>query len=678
MKQIVRAALCALGGTILFLSGPTRPIPVQPGHFDPLFLAGWVGLVPILFAVLDEDCDRPFFYGWIGGLFANGGGFYWINHLLVRFGHMPWFAALPIYLLLVAYQAITFGLFAWALRRLRAHLDLPVTLLAPIVMTALELVVPFLFPWYLAITQAWQRPVIQIADMTGPLGVTFLLVLANGALYDLAHARLRRQKLPWRRAAMAAGVIALALIYGQIRIRQVEARRAAAEKVKVGVVQANIGITEKFVPGLREQQLAVHQRLSADLERRGAKLVVWPESSYPYYFRRGQAHDWADDKRVQQGFSTPVLFGAITFGGDSPYPFNTALMMDGHGNVTGTFDKNFLLVFGEYIPFYEHARWVQKLIPEASNFARGDSVTAFPLGRWRLGPMICYEDIIPSFGNRLGALDPSPNLLVNITNDAWFGATSEPWEHMALSVYRAVEHRLDLVRAVNTGVSAFIDATGRVVDRGPAVDPEDQPDAKPVTLLDEAAMLQAGGLYGTIGDSFGGLNLLALLGLGAWARKRSGKPVRWRAVGEGAAVLAVGVLGSAAIAGRSHFGLALSLIAHRPTSPADAADAFSSGMWLLLLGAAATVAMGAVLARRTGGRPRLEACVAAVATLLGPALVMGRIEGETAALVFTALGGAGAALLGVRLGAQKAAVVLAATDQSTPSDEKPKKRRAKR
>src|SRR5205814_5021079 len=99
---------------------------------------------------------------------------------------------------------------------------------------------------------------------------------------------------------------------------------------------------------------------------------------------------------------------------------------------------------------------------EMSNFARGSSVTTFPFGPWRLAPMICYEDIIPSFGRRLVAQEPPPNLLVNITNDAWFGATSEPYEHMALAVYRAVEHRLDLVRAVNTGVSAVIDATGRV------------------------------------------------------------------------------------------------------------------------------------------------------------------------------------------------------------------------
>ncbi len=636
-SPLARAGLCALAGTLLFLSC---------ANFDIWPLA-WIGLVPALFVVLDRDCKRPFLYGWISGLLANGGGFYWIIHLLTRFGHMPWIAAAPLYLLLIAYQAITFGLFAWSLRHLRDATGLPATVLAPIAMVALELVVPFLFPWYLAITQAWVRPIIQIADVTGPLGVTFLIVLVNAAIYEFAIDRKQ-----WRRLAVAGGVVAVALAYGQIRIHQVEARRAAAPHVPVGVVQANIGITEKFAPGLREQQLALHQELSADLTRRGAQLIVWPESSYPYAFERGQRRDFMDRRRVHQGFDTPILFGAITFGGGSPYPYNSALMLDTGGEVTGVFDKNFLLVFGEYIPFYEHIQWVRTYVPEASNFARGDGVTTFPFGKWRLGPMICYEDIIPSFGRRLVA--EKPNLLVNITNDAWFGATSEPYEHLALAVYRAVEHRLDLVRAVNTGVSAYVDATGKVRERGPAVDPEEHPDAKPLALLSDVAMLDAGGLYGAIGDLFGLLDLIAFAGLGVWARRRLGRPVRWRAVGIGVAAAAALVALGALAAGPSRFGVAMEVLAHRPTPPGDTSR-FGLAAWMLVVGLAAATAVGVLLARAAGRKkeapPRLEASVAAVATLLAPPLAAGRIEGETAALVFTALFSVAAAMIGVRLGA---------------------------
>jgi apolipoprotein N-acyltransferase len=666
----VKALLCALGGTLLFLSCAS---------FDIWPLA-YVGIVPLLWVVLDEKCTRPFLYGWICGLLANGGGFYWIDYMLRRFGHMPMIASLPLFLLLVAYQAITFGFFAVAVRRLRDVTKLPVVLLAPIVMTALELAVPFLFPWYLAITQAWVRPIIQIADITGPLGVTFLIVMVNGAIYEALAAWRAKSPIPWKRVGAAATVVVLCLGYGLIRIHQVEARRAAAPHVKVGVVQANVGITEKFVPGLREAQLGLHQQLSQKLAADGAELIVWPESSYPYAFDRRATHDYHDIRQVQRGHNTPMLIGAITAGDDAPYPYNSAMMLDEHGEITGKFDKNFLLVFGEYIPFYEHLQWVRKYVPEASNFARGDGVTVFPFRDWKIGPMICYEDIIPSFGRRLAA--QHPNLLVNITNDAWFGATSEPYEHLALAVYRAVENRLDLVRAVNTGVSAFVDATGKVRKIGPAVDPEVNRDAKPQALLDEVAMVDAGGLYATVGDTFGVLNLLAFAGLGIWARRRSGKAVRWRAVGIGAGALAVAILvGGLVAGGASQIGVVFEILAHRPTPPGDTSR-FALGGWLLLATLLGAAAMGTLVTRLESRdqprQPRLEVSIAAVFLVLAPSL-FGRIEGETAALVFTSLGAMAFALLGVRFGKWLGAKPAAEKIEEAPAPtEKPRKKKSRK
>ncbi len=651
-SRALRLLFSALSGTLLFLAC---------ADFDIWPLA-WLGFVPLLVVVLDRRCQHPFFYGWLAGLLANGGGFYWINGLLERFGHLPTIAALPLFFLLIAYQAITFALFAWAVRRLRDATALPIVLLAPVAMTAIELVVPFLFPWYLAITQAWVRPVIQIADLTGPLGVSFLLVLSSAALYELWEARRGRRRLPWRSLGLASGAIVAALLYGQIRIHQVEARRAAAPHAKVGLVQANIGIHEKFVPGLREQQLALHQRLSAELAGRGADLIVWPESAYPYVLSRAQATDFPPDdaRRVQRGFDRPILFGAITVG-SGPYPYNTALMLDERGQFTGSFDKNFLLVFGEYIPFYEHIKWFRDLIPESSNFARGEGVATFPFRGRRLGPMICYEDIIPSFGRRLVHLPAGerPHLLVNITNDAWFGATSEPYEHLALAVYRAVEHRLDLVRAVNTGVSAFVDATGRLVEQSPAVDPDRTLDVQPQTLLADVALLDASGPYGTLGDTFGALNLLVLLGLAVLARARLGHPVGWTAVGLGVASMAL-LLGLGAVA-TGQLPAALEVIAHRPTPPGDVSR-FGISLWLIAVLLFAATATGALLGRR--GAARIEAMVSVSLVVIGPPLLWGRIEGETASLVFLVLAAAGMALGGVRLARRQGKVKKGASGRA--------------
>jgi apolipoprotein N-acyltransferase len=194
-------------------------------------------------------------------------------------------------------------------------------------------------------------------------------------------------------------------------------------------------------------------------------------------------------------------------------------MMDAAGNATGSYDKVFLMMFGEYVPFYDQIPWFTEIFPEASNFSRGSEPASFPLhtaaGDFKLGPLICYEDILPSFARRVAKL--GPNAFVNITNDAWFGRTAEPYQHLALAVFRTVEHRLEMVRAVNTGVSAHIDAAGRVLQATESVDPDDQPVVPPKTLLVDLAMLPGGGLYRAVGDLFGFLCLLSLVALLAWA-----------------------------------------------------------------------------------------------------------------------------------------------------------------
>jgi apolipoprotein N-acyltransferase len=389
-------------------------------------------------------------------------------------------------------------------------------------------------------------------------------------------------------------------------------------------VQANIGIHEKFHVDLAANQLTRHQQLSTELVRQGADLLIWPESSYPYYFLRQQSHDWpdGDPKQVQHGFTKPILFGALTLGGK--YPYNSALLMDAGGNVRGAFDKNILMVFGEYIPYYEHMRWLQELIPETSNFARGTEVAVLDLDGVKIGPMICYEDIFPSFGRRLMQLDP--HLLVNITNDAWFGRTSEPYEHLALSVYRTIETRLDLVRAVNTGVSAFIDSTGYVVWKGPTVDSDEI--APPFTHIAEAAVQTPQKIYARLGEWFGSLCLALTLFLGLRARARAGTPLDWRLVAFAAGALAAVLVATASLSG--HPLLALEILARRHVG--ETKLTFDTGVWLLPAALLGCIAAGLVAARKP-----LECAVAVLVVMVGPALAVGTLEGEQAGLVISAI-----------------------------------------
>lgn len=663
-----QAILAALSGTLLFLAC---------ADFDIWPLA-WLGMVPLLWVLLDGESQprssRPFLIGYITGLFANGGGFYWIVGLLMRFGHLPFLAALPIFLLLIAYQALTFGVFALLISRLRRHIDLPVTLLAPLCWVACELCVPYVFPWYFSITQAWVPRVIQVADFSGPLGVSFLLVLSNGALFDLLRAlprlrgmtrgRLRRLSTP----LYGAAVIALSLVYGTYRIHQVDEARAKAPKIKVGVVQANVGIHEKFVPGLREQQHLLHLKLSQELAQKGADLIMWPESSYPYPLPRPFVRDFPDNdlRKLQRGYQTPLLFGALTVerNPEGEYvPYNTALLMDKSGDITGRFDKNFLLVFGEYLPFARELAFLRELIPAISNFARGTTTTTFPFDyqgqRYFLGPMICYEDIIPAFGRRLFANPFPPNLMVNITNDAWFGATSEPYEHLALSVFRAVEHREDLIRAVNTGVSAFIDATGRVYRKGPAVDPQLTPDAPPVTLLEEAALLPPGGLYQRLGDAFGGTCFVIVLFLGLLSRRRAGVPLLLRELFLALLVMQGAVLLFGIFGGLSNLRAIYATLLHRSESSFSESALFTATWQLgvaLLVGA---LGLGIRIGRRLGAKNesgvvpgRMELLLAGAATTVLPVVLFGRMEGNTGAVVILYGLCAAGTLLGRRIGSR--------------------------
>jgi apolipoprotein N-acyltransferase len=493
----------------------------------------WFALVPQLLVALEAKTPkRAFLWGWLTGTLANTIGFYWMDGLFERFGHMSKLEALPIMMLLTSYQGVEFALFSWGVRRARARAGegVPLALLAPLVMATLELVLPQVFPFYLAISQAFVPPVIQIADLTGPIGVTALLVASSGALVDalLGH-RAGRGRAALRPLAVVAALVVADLAYGAARLRQVDAARAVAPKVKTGLVQANVGILEKWDPKEFAKLLTTHQEHSAALARAGADFIVWPESSYPYALPRPFAREWpADDpRRVRVGFDTPLLFGALTLhpgarpkAGPDRFPYNTALMMDAGGAITGSYDKVFLMLFGEYIPLYDSVPWFTEIFPEASNFSRGSEPASFPLrvaGRdYKLGPLICYEDILPGFTRRVAKL--GPNALVNITNDAWFGRTAEPYQHLALAVFRAVEHRLELVRAVNTGVSAHVDAAGRVLARTASVDPAEAPDAQPSKLLVDLAMLDGGGLYRHVGDLFAFACLLALVALVARAR----------------------------------------------------------------------------------------------------------------------------------------------------------------
>ena len=211
-------------------------------------------------------------------------------------------------------------------------------------------------------------------------------------------------------------------------------------------------------------------------------------------------------------FDAAVMFGTLSIGRshDAQMDFeklyresskrrklyNTAQLVEKDGRVLGTYHKTYLLMFGEYIPFADKLPWVYEILPEAGNLTPGTEIKTMPFRGFELGPIICYEDILPRYVRKLSKLNP--HVLVNVTNDAWFGKTAEPMLHLALAMMRTVEHRRWLIRSTNTGVSAFVDANGRMVQHTSIYEPE-------ILRQSVAMMPPTRTIYSYIGDILGWL-----------------------------------------------------------------------------------------------------------------------------------------------------------------------------
>lgn len=809
LKILFSIPLSILSGVFVFLSFP---------NFN-LFYLQWVSFVPLLFAIRWTGAVGAFFIGLLSGFVTNAGGFYWVVGLLQEFGHMKIEPSMALSALLCLYQGLTFAFPCYFIKKLEIK-GIPFIISMPFIFTAVEYLLPFIFPWYIGNGQSKFLQIIQIVDITGISGLSFLIFLVNANFYQIISNLLQKKRIPIFSTSIVFVLFISTFIYGLFKIFEINEKIRREKKLKIGVVEANVGIWEKEakkpsgepLPPYEQVQLLYynllkHQFASMDVEKKGAELIVWPESSYipvsdiyvktqnffwaalddegniyfrdekkwdfdhkknlnfsikamagggkeeivlcgekgkVYFNRNGEwkeefvgidktlrsifispmedggvivagdegfvamkdnntwkllqsgiveninsifgrdiknlyfiadggivlrfngkefkqisipdgvklhSGDFENDKSVWfagsdghifnirngkiisiptsthlslfdiyarrdgiyavgegglilkfmgegfvqidnpsketlriiegngngefliggdngtlmeydgkefkiiktpsnrkivslsyidffpsypiprdvkflyvsdaplpltrkfpdsvlkdrgtdmrdrnaalRGFSKPLLFGAVTFDlkdGKRNY-YNTAILTGENGKVLGGYDKNYLLIFGEYMPFGDIFPFLHKIFPESGNFTPGEELKVFDFRGIKIGIMICYEDILPRWTRKLSG--KNPNLLINLTNDAWFGKTSEPYLHLALSVFRSVENRLFLIRSTNTGVSAVIDPAGRVLKKTSIYDPE--------TLLADITPLSIDTIYRKFGDIF--------------------------------------------------------------------------------------------------------------------------------------------------------------------------------
>jgi apolipoprotein N-acyltransferase len=447
--------LAIFAGLLLTLCFPRFGQPV----------VAWVALFPLFFLAANNRPPACFTLGWIAGVCHGLTLLYWITYVVNHYGNLPLPVSLAVCFLLVAYLAIFPGLFCAGLSWLRQR-GLPWLLFAPFLWVALELGKSRLltgFPWEnLGYSQYSWLSFIQIADLAGVFGISFVLVLANALLFLLIIGQNDRRKLVTRLFCLLllTGLILTVYGYGRWRLATLETR--SSPYLKVALVQGNIAQDTKWDPAFQQATLEKYVRLTREVAELQPNLVVWPETATPFYFLADSQNTKIIMAEVRE-LGKPLLFGSPAYRRQEGRLrfYNRAYLLDSDGMVAGYYDKIHLVPFGEYVPWKRLLFFVNKLVQATGDFASGDRAAVLEVPPARLGLLICYEAIFPELSRNL--VGAGANLLVNITNDAWFGRSSAPYQHLSMAVLRTVENRVPMARVANTGISALIDARGHIL-----------------------------------------------------------------------------------------------------------------------------------------------------------------------------------------------------------------------
>jgi apolipoprotein N-acyltransferase len=448
--------LCLLTGLLLVLIFP---------WYDVEWLA-WVALVPLLMATRGVRWRTALLWGWVSGCVAYLGILRWIPHTMINYGGVPTPLSYGILLLLVGYVGLAVGVFTagwtWSLRRWPRG----AVLIVPALWVALEWIRAQAlsgFPWAsLGYSQYLNRPLIQVADVTSVYGVSFALVLGNVVIAQLLYSTVQRR---WKGVGVpcALAVLCLAATWGYGRWRLYQSSTAAMSApatLTVALLQGNIAQDLKWDDAAREAIFSVYRSLTleaaADAE---VELIIWPEAATPFFFANDRLFQ-ARQLRLAQDAGRPLLFGSPTYARDDGQDvmFNSAFLVGPETTVRGRYDKIHLVPFGEYIPLRRLLFFLDKLVAGIGDFRSGEAYTVMAIPQGRFGVLICFEAVFPDLVRHF--VRDGAQFLVNITNDAWFGDSPASYQHLSMVVFRAVENRLPVVRAANTGISAVIDSTG--------------------------------------------------------------------------------------------------------------------------------------------------------------------------------------------------------------------------
>lgn len=457
-------------------------------------------MAPLLALATRAAPARAFRLGWLAGTAGIALAFAWLVYAIRVFGGFPAPIAILLYLPIVAWMGLQLGVFLGVVSWLGPT---PLGIGAPLVFTAIEFLFPSLFPWRLANSQYRVPLLLQTGELAGPSLLTFAIVWANVAVLAVlrwiaarrATATTATPSVAWTTVAPPLLLVLALLLYGGWRLAEVRAARARAPLLRVGVVQGNVSIEQKGDRAWFGRNLDRYRDSSRAIAG-NVDLLVWPETVVQHRIDAATARLGGPDDPFPDA-ERPLLFGGLAVtrdpDGRTSRLYNSAFLRGTDGRVLGRYDKRVLVPFGEYMPFGDRFPRLRELSPATSNFAAGRDAAPLPLGPTaRLGALICYEDVIPAPAR--AAVAAGATLLVNLTNDAWYGDGAEPVQHQALAIWRTVETRRDLVRSTNTGLTSVLAATGEVLDELPTFTAG--------TLAVDVRLLSTLTPYAAVGDVF--------------------------------------------------------------------------------------------------------------------------------------------------------------------------------
>lgn len=449
----LRAILALASGAVFATTSP--PIDFHLG-----VVVGMVGLAIALLRETRTKMRYGVWLGWLFGLGANLVALGFVPAVVLRFTPLPAIAAYTAWILVAAFQGLP-----WAIAGAVAH-ELPKR--APVpkwlayglgVYTATF--VPVVFPWTpVGGLTPWPL-LVQLCDMMGERGVTMVLgfvcalVARAGCLARDTSASVRARAL-----VVPIGIVVVMIGYGAIRMKQIDEAREAAPRATIALLMPGFDASDRWDANRAEMMIDRLSALTKTAEARGVELTVWPESAYPFTIPHATRQS-PDGIRafMHPGVKGPILSGVYMAGG-ARVGYNSAVLVSRSGEISTPYDKRHLLAFGEAVPFGETFPALKRMFVKGSALSPGIENIVFTTGSMRIAVLNCFEDTLPEAGRE--SMEHAPNLLVNITNDAWFVDSPESELHLRLAIVRSIETRRDLARSVNKGPTTHVDAAGRV------------------------------------------------------------------------------------------------------------------------------------------------------------------------------------------------------------------------